>query len=518
MITPEEKKLQESLTIDEIVFAIPAQRFSVSCSISAEEALPVVTEFALRIAFVCGTISSLQLQEFFGFTPKETEAVLNSLLKERLLQWNEDEQLELTQYAHQRFQDSSDNLPRFFKIEEWSAEVVFDLISFSPAGRGNPLKRLRSHVELASSVQDKQSRTLPYAEQAFQQNFRHICNKAKAEIYKISAIDAGERFSIPLACKFHLDLSGVTSLRRDISDESFGERLEIAQAITDAMSNSERASNERLADFIRLFDVELLRRYAKADTFDLRGYVLDVHLARSAKPNDPRVTPVLGALHLQDNARLLFERLRMALKPTTGSDLHPSEATVAGAPLSPDADSAAQQDAAMAATAAVEPALEALWWAPQSSLWARHPGVRQFVQKLEELLQAARSSPPVHCLNAVVPSVGRSPRETLHPYQDSFPRLFASTTALLDGNLEVIIIPGHLVCAMYHFHLAHQALAVPIGFISSVPEQIQAVASMLAFRLKGNAGAFTFGQKDGGAQAVQELIGLGSRLILPDLS
>ena len=78
MITLEEQQLREHLAVDEITFAIPAQSFAISCAISAEEALPVVTEFALRIAYVCGTLSPAQIQDFFGFSKKETDAVLKS--------------------------------------------------------------------------------------------------------------------------------------------------------------------------------------------------------------------------------------------------------------------------------------------------------------------------------------------------------------------------------------------------------------------------------------------------------
>ncbi|EDC7506111.1 TPA: hypothetical protein ACIVHJ_003763, partial [Salmonella enterica subsp. enterica serovar Virchow] len=226
------KKLREILAVDEITFAIPAQSFAIECSISAEEALPVVTEFALRIAYVCGTLSPVQIQDFFGFTKKETDAIIQTLLNERLIKWNEDELLELTSYALTRFQDSSDHLPRFFKIQEWSSEVIFDLISFSPAGRPNRLKRVNSLVELAARNIERQSKTIQYAEQAFQEHFHSICKKNKAEIYKISAVDAGEHFSIPLPCMFYLDLDGQVNIRRDIDNEAFNNRLEISEAIT----------------------------------------------------------------------------------------------------------------------------------------------------------------------------------------------------------------------------------------------------------------------------------------------
>lgn len=98
MITVEESQLQEQLAVDEITFAIPAQSFGISCAISAEEALPVVTEFALRIAYVCGSLSPAQIQDFFGFSNKEVDAVIQALLSERLIKWNE-EHLELTNYV-----------------------------------------------------------------------------------------------------------------------------------------------------------------------------------------------------------------------------------------------------------------------------------------------------------------------------------------------------------------------------------------------------------------------------------
>src|SRR5690606_36076778 len=141
--------------------------------ISTDEALPVVTEFALRMIHVCGSISPDQLQKFFGFSEKETAAVIKSLLTERLIQWNEDK-LILTPYAEERFLESSDELPRFFKIKDWSSEVIFDLISFSSTADPLRIKRARSMIELVQQDSEKQSRTIQWAERSFQTNFKKI--------------------------------------------------------------------------------------------------------------------------------------------------------------------------------------------------------------------------------------------------------------------------------------------------------------------------------------------------------
>lgn len=506
MITLDEQKLREHLSVDEITFAIPAQSFAISCAISAEEALPVVTEFALRIAYVCGAVSPRQLQDFFGFSKKETDAVLQSLLEERLLQWN-DEQLELTGYALARFQDSSDNLPRFFKIQDWSAEVVFDLISFSPAGRTSRLKRVRSQVELATRSVDKQSRTLQYAEQSFQQNFRRICPKDKAEIYKISAIDAGERFSIPLPCIFHLDFEGQTSIRRDIDDASFGSRLEIAEAITDALVSQQRGSNQRLQEFLNTFNDSLLQRYVADATFDLRQYVHDVHLTHLFRSVDERVTPLLGALYLPRNIALVTGRIQAAIAAgDTVTGKSPADQTEAGS------------ESELIAAGSTPKA--ALWWAPQSSLWARTRGARELAQKIDRLLLAKNELPTLGGLHVIVPTPRQSPRERLSIYQDQFTRLFAADMTLMDGSLELLIVPDVLVCAIFHFYLAHQAVAIPVGFMSSAPEHIAAASALLTKRIGSKLDMFKAGRDvDGNAlnQSLAKLLAcLGTQDFRPD--
>lgn len=504
MITVEERQLREQLAIDEITFAIPAQSFAIACAISAEEALPVVTEFALRVAYVCGTLSPTQIQDFFGFSKKETDAVIQALLGERLIQWNED-QLELTPYALARFQDSSDNLPRFFKIQDWSAEVVFDLISFSPAGRPDRLRRVRSQVELATRNLDKQSRTIQYAEQAFQQHFRQICKKEKAEIYKISAVDAGERFSIPLPCVFHLDLEGQVSVRRNIDDESFDSRLEISEAITDALANQERGNNESLRDFIRIFDDTLLERYVSNDAFDLRRYVQEVHLTRVAGYEDTQVTPMLGALHLQRNADLVLTRLGTEL-----ARLEASPSDEEGVGELPDAPQAAAPKAQEADTSLHR---NGLWWAPQMSLWARARGARDLVQKLDRVLAPSPGvgTPPHSGIRVVVPGDRRSARERLSVYWDLFPRLFGAEVSLMNGNLELLLVPDLLVCALFHFHLAHQPIAIPIGFLSSHPDHLRAASSLISGRVRAKPGSLSSAREEGGAAAVEDLTSLLER-------
>lgn len=82
----------------------------------------------------------------------------------------------------------------------------------------------------------------------------------------------------------------------------------------------------------------------------------------------------------------------------------------------------------------------------------------------------------------------------------------------MNGNLELLLIPERLVCVMYHFHLAHQAIAVPIGFMSSHPDHLRAAGALVSGRVRVKPGTFVAAGDDGGGQATQDLVRLIDRL------
>ena len=300
--------VNEQLVVGEVTFAIPGQSFGITCAVSAEEALPVVTEFVLRMIHTCGAMSAFQIRSFFGFNDKEVAAVVRTMHDELLVQW-EDEELRLTPYALGRFLESSDNIPRFFKIREWNSEIDFELIEFSPVKRTSKYRRTNAMVELSAGDQDKVSNTLHWAERSFQENFHKINRQDRVEIYKISEVHAGEKFMIPLPCMFSLSLDGKADIVRSLDDETFGEYLEISQSISDALSGSEGANNEALETFIELFDDEILPHFNSESGFDLDAYARSVHVSRATRYEDDR-EPILGSLHLPKNRRALIQWIR----------------------------------------------------------------------------------------------------------------------------------------------------------------------------------------------------------------
>jgi hypothetical protein len=115
-------------------------------------------------------------------------------------------------------------------------------------------------------------------------------------------------------------------------------------------------------------------------------------------------------------------------------------------------------------------------------------------------------------VRVVVPGDRRLARERFSVYWDQFPRLLGADVSLMNGNLELLLVPERLVCAMFHFHLAHQAIAIPVGFVSSHPDHLRAAGALVSGRVRVKPGAILAAREEGGAEAVQDLAALIERL------
>jgi hypothetical protein len=421
------------LAFAEVEFGLPAQSFRIACAISTEESLPVVTEFVLRMIHDCGAMRPDQIQRFFGFNEKEVAAVIRTLHEERLVRW-EDESLELTNYALTRFLESTDSIPRFFKIRDWSNEVHFDLISFNPTGKRRRFGRDNPMIELAPRNPNKESNTVYWAERSFQENYRRILRQDRVEIYKISEVEPGEHFQIAVPCTFSLSLAPRLEVKRSIEEEALSEHLEISNAISDALSNPDLSANSNLGKFAALFDDALLSKFTKAESFNLGDYVENVHLKRTVR-YESDVEPMIGNLTLQQNRKILLHWLRSYLEPETGPN-----------PAEPKS---------------------AFWLGPHSRFWSRTNRVRQLTDEINPILRGEKVQ-----AEAVEPEYERQrkesglrtilqlpgvhdPAEYARVHRYNFVRFFGTAGDILGGQCELFLLPSKFVIALFHSRSSH---------------------------------------------------------------
>jgi hypothetical protein len=465
---------QDRRPFAEIMFAIPAQRFAITCAISTEETMPVVTEFAMRMIYTCGTVGPAQLQTFFGFSDKEASAVIRTLVDEGLVRW-EEEQLALTPQALERFLESPDKVPRCFRIQEWTGDVFFELISFRPIKRGSA--RSRALVELRVPDSKKESKTIYWAERAFQENFREICRKRHAEIYKISEMDAGERASLSLPCNFTVSIDGRCEIQRSIPDATLEESLEFSAAISDALAKGVRSPNKGLAEMFSGFKIDLPFECLTGGEFDLARYLDYVYvLGRNPYPAGAR--PFLGSPFLRDNRKAIIDQLSAVPKRS-------EEAIPASGSLPP-----------------------ICWLAPNVPLWGRTTATRNFIQTMDRFVKGSADLPPgsgdeeADERDEVAVTTIVSSSQVLDPklraaYRAAIPGGVDLDTTVLDGKIELFWVPGELVVVLYHYHADHP-IPIPVGFISTHPDHLSRVRDLIVNDAIGSRPAYDLTPGTGG--------------------
>ena len=462
---------EDQLAFAEITFAIPAQNFGVTCAISAEEGLPVVTEFVLRMIHISGAMTPGQIQGFFGFNEREVAAVIRTLNEERLVRW-EDDRVELTHYALGRFLESSDSIPRFFKIRDWSGEVNFELISFSPARKPTRFHRTNAMVELSARDPNKESKTIYWAERSFQEHFRKILRQDRVEIYKISKVDAGEHFMIPAPCIFSFKLDSQLEIKRSLDEETVADHLEIARAISDVLSVPETSGNAHVGKFIAFFDDPVLSKYLTGQRFEFERYLEGVHVTRTTR-YEGGVEPLLGALHLPRNRRTLLQWIKSSFESEARTD-QPS-------------------------------ALNAFWLGPSTPFWSRSNKIRPLADQINRVLKGntledhgeepereeQRKEAGLRTILQLSDTRDRDENAGAHRY--NFTRLFGTDGEVLGRKCELFLVPKRFVAVLFHYSHNHP-VSVPFGFISSDAGHVEKARQLLKILTFGEYKAYPLNQ------------------------
>lgn len=254
-----------------VTFGLPVETFRVEAYIALEERLPVVTEFVLRLLHICGAVNLTTFRSYFGFTNSEALAVIDSLVRQGLIDIFE-EDVQLTRFAIERFDESGGEHPRFSKVELRSDSVTFDLISFTPlrlqaggeAPTDNQLKLEASDEAIGESLER--------ARMAYRQRFPEVASlrgdlrDRSFGVYSVEEVESKRRTYIPIPVSFSLDSNG--QVQRQI-DQAFersapAELVQfVNQQVTGAIPKTLALGITELEEFIDTFDLPLLRQYVQ---------------------------------------------------------------------------------------------------------------------------------------------------------------------------------------------------------------------------------------------------------------
>lgn len=458
-----------------VTFGLPVETFRVDAYIALDERLPVVTEFVLRLLRICGPIDLSTFRNYFGFTNSEALAVIDSLSRQGLLDVF-DEEVQLSRYAIERFEESGGEHPRFSKVELRSDTVTFDLISFTPLrSQGGEIPS--DNLVKLDACEEAIGESAERARKAYRQRYPEVAalrsdlRDRSFGVYSVEDVESRRRNYIPIPVSFALDTDG--QVRRHI-DEAFERAAPpelvqfVNEQVTAAIPKTISLGNSGLEEFIDTFDLPLLRQYVQGKKFDIFRYLTEVHLTKSAR-HAAGVDAVFGNLYLPANSERILARLK---DRRSGHRRH-------------------------------GPLLTSLaWLTPDYPLWGRGDAFAQTVALLSNELQRERFDDKLHVLayaeqgeEQAVVSRHRVQRLTeLH-----FSRPLLPDGMLMGGRLELMLYPTCFMVAVIHLPCpGNPGLWMPIGILSSMPKHLDLAQKLLKTAMSGRryGRKAMFSQKD----------------------
>ena len=459
-----------------VTFGLPIETFRVEAYIALDERLPVVTEFVLRLVRVCGRVSMPAFRDYFGFTDSEALSVVESLSRQGLIELLDDE-MQLSLFAIERFEEAGGDYPRFNKVELKKDTVTFDLISFTPL-RSAKGEFASDNIIKLNAAEDALGESKERARLAYRQRYPEIASmredfrERSYGVHSIEDIESKRRGYLPIPVSFSLDQDGQVERRIDEAFERAAppELVQfVNEQVTAAIPKTISIGAPGLEEFIDTFDLKLMDQYLTGKHFDLAGYLADVHVTGNAKfPN--RMDAIFGNIYLQENVERVVTRIRDRREGKR------------------------RQGKLLTSTA---------WLAPDYDLWGRGDAFAKSVSQFTNVLRAGGSSDALYVLtnaeqgheNEVLSRFRVHELNELH-----FFRLGSNESPLMAGRVELMLYPTGFVVALYHLSIpGSKGLWVPIGFISTRPEHLDTAHKLICGRMarKRYGRRARFSQKDG---------------------
>ncbi|WP_038729599.1 hypothetical protein [Burkholderia pseudomallei] len=455
-----------------VTFGLPIETFRVEANIALDERLPVVTEFVLRLLRICGRVSMVSLRDYFGFTDGEALSMVESLTRQGLIELMDDE-MQLSLFAIERFEESGGDHPRFSKVELRKDTVTFDLISFTPL-RSVTGEAATDNIIKLNAADDALGESRERARLAYRQRYAEIASMRPElrdksyGVHSVEDIESKRRSYLPVPVSFSLDQDG--QVERKI-DEAF-ERAAPAELIqfvneevTASIPKTISLGTPGLEEFIDAFDLKLMGQYLAGKKFDLAGYLADVHVTKNVR-YPKGVDSFYGNIYLPDNVERVLARIGDRRE---GRRKHGKLLT------------------------------SVAWLTPDYELWGRGDSFSRAVAEFTSVLKSSGSADALYVFaNAAqgqeseVTSRFRVPQLTeLH-----FSRPGVNEGALMAGRVELMLYPTGFMVALYHLSLpGSSGLWAPIGIVSSLPKHLDTahklINGVMARRRYGKRAKFT---------------------------
>jgi len=451
-------------TANVISLMLPARMYEFECSWTTEQPLPAMEEFSCRLLLMLGAIYPNDLQNYFGLNNQEREVLLNSLLEKRLAAIDADGSIKPSSLLQTKSVNGAGLVPSLTVFEERQEKAVFDLLSLQLLLKSNysgtpwGLPEIEADAELMKASQDQICEAFSRQYRAHLENTRSSHEAQKTRLYKIGQCQQQRTLQVPIDMAIELEPIRDHDVRiiRDVSQRvgearKFPLSNELEAKIADYLGKL-KVSDEgiSIAGFCELFGDEVLTRYVSYNHFDLSAWLLDRDRKKTGYGN-PNTRALLGPAYLKNN-RLEIERW---LK----NFLAESEDKKAGR----------------------------IYWLPSNvPLWAASGSeLAEFISHIDKALKRRNDSH--EGLVTLFPTENND--DNYFPRKNAFSNRLPHGIALYNASaldrVELMVFQGLFAIAQYHLQPNKTSgITVPIGFMTSDPDRMARIESVLKERIK----------------------------------
>lgn len=447
------------ITFNEIDFILPSYRYNIRFSFTTKQGLSFIREFVLRLVQL-GPMSPNQLATYFGLNEREAKEALSDLLSREELQYNEHNQVELTEKSSGYFESLGSSLS-VSELRTSGANLGFELTSLScVSSQQNRLPREWRFGYRLDVESQKISKRDKLISKAFQRHFQDLIEDGymdhlkddkggKPNIYKVESLNQIGQEPVRLKLKFQLDVEGNAVECEDFT--ALRDSTEAHELITNSIYEH-RCSDNR-DDILNI--IEILGDEYSSRLFSQSGFKLNefIKLKSSDESNNGKHVPFIGSIYSEENWKTFSDLLDIEKKQLISQ----------------------HQDGV----------IDFRWLVPSDSVWGKNDRVMScFSEVIQGSKTTGNKAKPLYEPKFILPlSDARDLREKKrweYEFSQNKEFLYGYVEGYQKGAVEVILLDSSLVAVTYYLNMPElYRVALPIGFISTDSNVISQVTKSL---------------------------------------
>ena len=439
------------ILLNKVMFVLPARAFFIDYTVSEKRQLPVVKEFVVRLLYSTDGADPNILKKYFGFSDVEMNSILDDLLEESLVEWD-DERVVLSQYASGKFEELGGRMiPRFFEVVDKYDDVRFELHDFKMLPRDIVIGGGNNRIGINLTLPNESFKNLDNkAQGAFDSNFqrfREVIKKEdiyaeRQELYKINHVVSKYDCVVPLEVEYYIDSNAPTELKTGYVSPIFDEWDEEKNLFT-TMDEcipcvKEAIKGHGLPSYLVATKDPFLLKYWNDEHKVFDYEVMLNHFVSGVNNEGEETQMILGNLYTDTNSVAILDKLNSIFdgkKSTSGL----------------------------------------IWFAnTDTATWGRSDSFSKLLSRIRELFDGRRvTTTPV----AVVSCDSGPEAYELRQIFGGLDAKFLGCAKRFGGSAtEVLLIPDVMVACLYHSDIDdHRNIQLPVGYISFNKSQIHVV-------------------------------------------